>query len=224
MDNRLQHPFSCILAGPSNSGKSYFVKKLLENAHLLLSHPPTNIVWAYSCWQGLYQELSVAFPQLKFIEGLPPTFNDDLMFPPDRVNMVIVDDLMEKACESDEIEKAFTQYVHHRNLSILYIVQNFFCQGKRSRTIHLNTKYLILFKSPRDKLQVTTLARQMYPGKSQFFLEAFEDATQKPYGYLLVDLNASTPEEYRLRTGLFPPDWPSVYIPKKKHSIYNKKR
>ena len=30
-DFRLQHPFSLIVSGPSNSGKTYFVKMLIEN-------------------------------------------------------------------------------------------------------------------------------------------------------------------------------------------------
>ncbi|XP_066445041.1 uncharacterized protein [Eleutherodactylus coqui] len=64
----------------------------------------------------------------RFIEGLPKTFIDDDLFPPDKVNLTVVDDLMEIASENSEIEKAFTKYVHHRNLSILYLVQNVFCQ------------------------------------------------------------------------------------------------
>ena len=59
---------------------------------------------------------------------------------------------MDSACDIGKLKKAFTKYVHHRNLSIMYIVQNVFCQGKRSRTIVLNTKYMVLFKNPRDKL------------------------------------------------------------------------
>ncbi|DAC80300.1 TPA_asm: FtsK [Terrapene box turtle adintovirus] len=223
MDTRWKHPFSAILAGPSNCGKSYFIKNVLDNAKHTLSVMPENIVWCYSCWQPLYKELLCKYPFINFVEGLPDAFDDDSLFPTNKVNMIIIDDLMNSACESDEIEKAFTKYVHHRNLSIMYIVQNVFCQGKKSRTINLNTKYMVLFKNPRDKLQIATLARQMYPGKAQFFLEAFEDATKRPYGYLVVDLNASTPEAYRLRTGLFPPDWPAVYTLKRTTAGYKKR-
>lgn len=220
---RWKHPFSVILAGPSNCGKSYFIKNLLDHADKMLSVMPENVVWCYSCWQPLYEELLCKYPFIKFVEGLPDSLNDACLFPPNKINMVVVDDLMDSVCDSAEIEKAFTKYVHHRNLSIMYIVQNVFCQGKRSRTIALNTKYMVLFKNPRDKLQIVSLARQMYPGKTQFFLEAFEDATKTPYGYLVVDLNASTPDAFRLRTGLFPPDQPAAYTFKKTASG-NKKR
>lgn len=210
------HPFSCIISGPSNSGKSFFIKQMLEHGDVVLSQMPQNIVWFYSCWQPLYKELLNKFPYIKFMEGLPSSFEDDDLFPPNQITLAVIDDLMASASDSDQIEKAFTQYVHHRNLSIILILQNLFFQGKKMRTIALNSKYLVLFSSPRDQMQIVTLARQMYPTNTKYFLEVFQDATRKPHGYLLVDLAATTPESYRLRTGLFPPDWPTVYTMKKK--------
>ena len=35
--------------------------------------------------------------------------------------------------------------------------------------------YLVLFKNPRDKLQILTLAKQMYPGKTDFFLNQYKE-------------------------------------------------
>ncbi len=81
--------------------------------------------------------------------------------------------------------------------------------------MNLNTHYIVLFKNPRDVGQVATLARQMYPGKSKFVVEAFRDATDKPYGYLLIDLKPETDENYRLRTNIFPDDDRQfAYVPK----------
>ena len=77
----------------------------------------------------------------------------------------------------------------------------------------LNSHYLVLFKNPRDSLQITTLARQMYPGKSKFLLEAFQDATQKPHGYLLIDLKPETNDEERVRTDILDRQRQIVYRP-----------
>ncbi|GFY02552.1 uncharacterized protein TNCV_3504321 [Trichonephila clavipes] len=41
--------------------------------------------------------------------------------------------------------------------------------------------YLFLFKNPRDKSQIMNIGKQLYPGKSQFFREVYEDATSKPF-------------------------------------------
>lgn len=78
----------------------------------------------------------------------------------------------------------------------------------------LNAHYLVLFKNPRDATQVSTLARQMYPGRNKFLVEAFKDATAKPYGYLLIDLKGDTEEKYRIRTNIFSNERQFVYVPK----------
>ena len=70
----------------------------------------------------------------------------------------------------------------------------------------LNAHYIVLFKNPRDAMQVATLGRQMYPGRSTFLLDAFKDATGKPFGYLLLDSKSDTEEKYRVRTGIFAND------------------
>ncbi|KAJ1130945.1 hypothetical protein NDU88_009289 [Pleurodeles waltl] len=131
---------------------------------------------------------------------------------------------MREGGDHPELERAFTQYSHHRNLSICYIVQNLFYKGKSSRSITLNASYLVLFKNPRDKLQISIIAKQMYPGNTQFFMDAFNDATAKPHGYLLVDLKPNTFEDYRLRAGIIPPDFPVAYTPKTVSKNYKKNK
>ena len=62
----------------------------------------------------------------------------------------------------------------------------------------------MLFKNPRDKLQILTLAKQMYPGQTDFFLNQNEEAVKRPFGYLLIDLKTTTQHNYRLRTNVLP--------------------
>lgn len=212
-DGRLQHPFSLVVSGPSNCGKTFFVKNVIENASKAISHSVDNIVYIYSCWQPLYNQL-LKTRDINFVNGLPESLCDDVLLPPDKNNLLIIDDLMNDASNNIEVQNVFTKYVHHRNLSCIYLVQNLFIQGKSSRTISLNTNYLALFKNPRDKYQITLLARQMFPGNTKYFLEAFNDATSSAYGYLLIDYKAKTPDFLRLRTGLLS-DQSVVYIPKK---------
>ena len=87
---------------------------------------------------------------------------------------------------------------------MIYIVQNLFHQGKGSRSISLNSHYLVLFKNPRDKLQILILAKQMYPGQIDFFLNQHEEAVKRPFGYLLIDLKTTTQDNCRLRTNVLP--------------------
>jgi UDP-N-acetyl-D-mannosaminuronic acid transferase (WecB/TagA/CpsF family) len=61
-------------------------------------------------------------------------------------------------------------------IGIVFIgnVQNLFHRGKHHRTISLNAHYMVVFKNPRDVLQIMALANQMYPkGQgTKYFLEA----------------------------------------------------
>ncbi len=53
----LQHPFTCIVAGCTQSGKTVWVKTLLENAQETISPPPERIIWCYGQWQPMYVEM-----------------------------------------------------------------------------------------------------------------------------------------------------------------------
>ena len=171
----------------------------------MISPPPEKIVYCY----GEYQQIFNDYPHVIFNEGLP----DMTQFDGKERTLLILDDLMSEA--NNEVEKIFTKYSHHRNISVIYLSQNLFYKSKQSRTISLNTHYMVIFKNPRDACQVATLGRQMFPNASKFLVDAFKDATQKPYGYLLIDLKPSTDEKYRIRTCIFPDDrFQYVYLPK----------
>ena len=67
----------------------------------------------------------------------------------------------------------------------------------------MNTQYLVLFNNPIDRQQVATLARRIYPSTSAMFMKRFEEATSRPYGYLVIDLKSSTSKQDRLQTDIF---------------------
>ena len=94
------------------------------------------------------------------------------------------------------------------------LTQNLFPPGKLSRTISLNSHYIIVFKNPRDSLGIATLAKQMFPGRTQYLMDSFHDATKKPFSYLLIDCHPQTPENIRLRTSILPGERHIVYMQK----------
>jgi len=201
-----QHPFSCIIAGPSKAGKTVFASRFLKHVDSLCSVPPAEILWCYSEYQPHYKEL-ICFPKVRLHLGVPSTteLKRDISQP----KLVIFDDLMNEFKKDDTLNRLFSKGVHHWNISCIHIMQNLFFPG--SRTARVNSHYLILFKNPSDKLQVSTLARQIYPQNTRHFMESFNDATEKPFTYLLVDLTQGCPEEIRLRTNIFPGEVMLVY-------------
>ena len=128
----------------------------------------------------------------------------DSYFDVNKRNLIVFDDQMIDASKDKRIVNLFTRGSHHRNLSVIYIVQNLFHQGKGSRSISLNSHYLVLFKNPRDKLQILTMAKQMYPRQTDFILKQLEEAVKRPFGYLLIDLKTTTQDNCRVRTNVLP--------------------
>jgi len=88
-DPRLKTPFSCLIVGPSGCGKSFFVKSVLHNCNHVMDVVPENIVWIYTSFQPLYAELQKMNKKIKFVEGLPHSFQDENLFPPDQNHLVI---------------------------------------------------------------------------------------------------------------------------------------
>ena len=201
---QLVHPFTCMVAGMTGSGKTVWVQSLLQQAQTVIDQPPERIIWCYSQWQNACTQLLIMIPTIEFVKGIPESLENDTYLDVNIRNLIVIDDQMIEAGKDNRIVNLFTKGSHHRNLSVVYIVQNLFHQGKGNRSISLNSHYLVLFKNPRDKLQILTLAKQMYPSETAWFIKEYEEAVRRPYGYLFVDLRPTTPDRCRLRTNVLP--------------------
>ncbi len=146
-------------------------------------------------------------PGVKFHEGLP---TQDLLKPN---SLLILDDVMQQATADPGILQLFTVSVHHRNISVIMLLQNLYFQSKFLRTLNLNSQYLMLFANKRDRQQMSILARQMYPGQVKFFMDSFEDSTSQPRGFLVCDLHPASDKRFQLRTKIMPGETPWVYQP-----------
>ena len=117
--------------------------------------------------------------------------------------MLTFDDSCEEICNS----KAFVDIAtagRHRGLSTIYIKHNLFHQSKIGRDVELQNTHIVLFKSPRDVMQVTTLSTQL--GLGSELVDWYRDATSLPYGCLLFDLSPRSDDllRYCISTGSFP--------------------
>ena len=72
---------------------------------------------------------------------------------------------------------------------------------KTDKTTNICAQYLVLFKYPGNKQIIRMLASQM---RKSWLPDAYENATQKPYLYLLIDLHQKIPESIHVRTNILP--------------------
>ena len=184
------------------------VRKLLRHLNELFHPVPTKVIYCYGEYQKEFDELY----DVEFVEGFPEDLKQ--LTQGHEQTLLILDDLMSECSKDQRVSDLFTRGSHHNGISVFYLTQNLFPPGKLSRTISLNSHYIIVFKNPRDSLGIATLSKQMFPGRSQYLRDSFHDATKKPFSYLLIDCHPQTPENIRLRTNILPGERHIVYMQK----------
>ena len=182
---KLESPTSIFIVAPSISGKTVLAKNILKHVDGMLKIPPTKICFCYTVYQPLYDEMKKEIPLIEFHQGLPTmdTLTEWGAIYGHRI--VVLDDLMMDAANSDEIVHLMCIGSHHHQITVIHILQNLFQKGKSMRTASLICHF-ILMASKRDTLQINTLGRQVFPGQLKFFMRSFELATQEKFSYLLL--------------------------------------
>lgn len=212
MDLRFQHPCTCLVVGGTGVGKTYFVKKVIEQRDVLFSSTFEEIIFYFSEWQPLYEDLASQHG-VNFREELPVLSDFSPGLGP---KLVVIDDFMHEIKKHQkEILQFFIKGSHHRNLTIFFLSQCLFPDGLRQ--ISLNSHYIVLLKSSRDLAQIRTFCLQVDPTHWRALLEAYEDATQEGHTYILFDFKPKQLDHLRIRTKIFAEETDVVYIPKEKY-------
>ena len=139
---------------------------------------------------------------LQFVRGVKFEFIDSLKNNGTKY-LLIFDDSCEDICNSKAFVDIATAW-RHWGLSTIYIKHNLFHQSKLARDVELQNTHIVLFKSPRDVMQVTTLSTQL--GLGSELVDWYRDATSVPFDHLLVDLSPRTDDRlcYCTNTGPIP--------------------
>ena len=191
--NLFYNPARIIIGGYSNSGKTILCQKLIEQNHEKFNH----ILYCGTDSHELQSHSDI---------GSKITVSPEILNPFEYAHLgallFILDDCFLEAVEDKNVVDVFTKG-RHKNISTIFITQNLFFSGKHARNIALNCSHYILMKN-RDMNQIETLARQIFgKGKGKDFVNIYKKAlSMNPFGYLLVDLGANTPEPLQLRTNI----------------------
>jgi len=183
-DIRFKHPFTCIVSGPSGSGKSSFTLRLVQHLDSLYTEPNFSggIIWCYSEKSAVPRETTSLHKNVNFHEGVPQKFGNDH----GRPCLIILDNLLNEVYSKDVCD-LFTKGSRHRNISVILITQNLFHQGRFCRDISLNAKYSVALKYVRGKSRFQYLARQVHPEDSDSLYKSYLEATERAHGYLILD-------------------------------------
>ena len=178
------------MVGRSETGKSELFYKWLKIGAF---QPKFDKIYFFNqhC-QPLYDVMQKEIENIEVVPGVNFEFIGSLKNNGTKY-LLIFDDSCEEICNS----KAFFDIVtagRHRGLSTIYIKHNLFHQSKPG-DLELQNTYIVLFKSPRDVMQVTTLSTQL--GLGSELIDWYRDATSVPFGHLLIDLSPRTDDRLR---------------------------
>ena len=109
-------------------------------------------------------------------------------------------------CTSFHSEATPPKYKCHINSSKLILPG----KGNEKRAPQYRVRGII--SQSRDKSQFGHLARQLEPKHSKALVDAYVDATSRPYSHLLVDLKPLTPDALRYRSNSLQLDRQTVYV------------
>ena len=130
---------------------------------------------------------------LEFLQGVNFEFTESLKNNGTN-DLFLIDDSCEEICNSEAFVDIATARRHQR-LSIIYNKHNLFHQSNLGKDVWLQNTHIVLFKSPRNVMQATTIGAQL--GFASELVDWYRDATSVSFGQLLIDLSPRT--EHRLR-------------------------
>ena len=84
-----KHEFTMVVAGPSRSGKTEFVKALVRHKDRVIHPPPTKVVWCYREWQKAYEDMG----DVKFVKEIPQD-DEVLVSDTSEQHLLVFDDMM----------------------------------------------------------------------------------------------------------------------------------
>ena len=195
---------SFAIVGSSRSGKTDFTIKLLHNLDEVFvdGKAPSKILYCYKIMQDKLLNLEKTVPSLTLYKGLPSLKLIKDMSSDSEELLIVLDDLVFAAVKSPIVAELFVSGRHY-NISLIFITQNIFEQGKYSRIISLNTCYTVLFKNVRDRTQISRFGSQMYSGEQLHdFMRVYDKVMDTKFQYLIVDFHPYAEDIFRLRNNI----------------------
>jgi len=187
-DGQLPENFRMIVTGSSSTGKSTFVRKILDNENGLLRASFERIIYLKGAESEACKSLQAKYGKDAFLvfNGIP---EEDVLLPlckAGKRTVLIIEDLDDAACSSHLISQIFKAHSHHFGFCVIISMQNMFCPGRERLNLVRSASHLVLFQTFLDSTVIRTIAQRVFPSNPSALVNLFEQLTVKPHGYLSI--------------------------------------
>ena len=229
LDARWKHPFTCVVAGPSGSGKLTFVR------YLMLSQEKIIDVQFYYIYIFTGTDVSENKILSRLLMNIPPSTTDvkiiEIMniFPTkkemivefltqlkqmlvghnrrSRKGCMIFDDLMKELGEMGILLDLFTKMSSHYDMSVIHITQNLFLKGSGKHSsdhvgVYRNSHITVLFNNPLDNHPLWIVATRLMRKGSGTLSRMLEEIVEK-HRYVVIHGGMDWPKKLRFMMDLF---------------------
>lgn len=201
-------PCQICVVGSTSSGKSTFVRHIIENRTKYFTEPIDTVFWFY----GIENDAIPKGPGIFAYKGIPDM--ELIKAQKGKRAILVLDDLQSEmnssAANRKILNDLFCLYAHHLGLALITMFHNVF---EVSRTARINCNYFVLLRTNSDKLQVKNLMIQLFGEKSKAAVEAYDDAMKTPYSHLVVNNHVNCDPKLRLISQITNVH-PIVYVPR----------
>lgn len=183
-------PLNMIFYSQSSGGKTTLMLDMIKKPKLF-DKKFEEIIYVYSIYNARFKD----FPEVTFIKDKIPEFKND-----GKHRLLVCDDVITKKDLMDRLVHIFMIEAHHKLITCCLMLQNLHF-NKSMRSISLNCHVFVIFAHLRDKLTINSLFSQIaLPTK--FLKRAYKRATQRSYGYLVINLIGGMSNELRVSTNI----------------------
>ena len=220
---KFHQPSNILVSGPSQTGKSSFIYRLIKNKHLLFTSVPKSVFYVYPSQHPLLDKMIEEKLVDKVLTSLPENVESlEKLLTKHKADgsILVIDDALTQL--RPYLPQLFEVLSHRANCTIILVSQNNFVDSATFRRASNGCHYHVLMKHARNSMKVRNLLQQIDNCNVKFGMDAYKDAVKlkKPlggegppiYGYVVLDVYPFTNEITRIRSSIFPEEHDPVTV------------
>lgn len=204
--HQFRHPSNIIIGGSTQSGKTYFLMKILKEQERYWDVEKIDTLHVF------YREMQDSYLEMKKLmkeRGGKFEMTEAANFPTadevtkgkdkTKVNVVVIDDMLAKIGDkrnSDAFTDTFIRVSHHQNISIIVILQDVYHQnlktGRRNSQYFVFLRSTLLMNSVCNILNECLKVRGGETKKKEVKDDILALSLKEQYDHLIVDVHPKT--------------------------------